>query len=120
MSRDPGAYIEHSLIGSARSRGCLTAAVEDLKRRGFTEDFAPAGDRLRGATSGRMFAPDDLVIREHHRFEGMSDPDDMSVVYAIESGSGVRGTLVDAFGVYASPAVAAILARIPIRPKRAG
>jgi hypothetical protein len=48
----------------------------------------------------------------------MSDPDDMAIVYAIESGSGVRGTLVDAFGVYASPAVADVLARIPVRPSR--
>ena len=56
----------------------------------------------------------DLVIREFHRFEGISDPDDMAIVYAIESKSGVRGTFADAFGVYADPATAAVLGAIPM------
>ena len=49
-----------------------------------------------------------------HRFEGESDPDDMSVVYAIESQDGTRGVLVDAFGTYADPHVAEILKQVPI------
>ena len=53
------------------------------------------------------------MIREFHRFEGISDPDDMAIVYAIESKSGVRGTFADAFGVYADPATAAVLRRDP-------
>lgn len=118
MAENPGPYTEHSLIGSSTPSGCVASAVEDLNRRGFTEHFAADGDHLRGQASGRMFAPDELVIREHHRFEGVSDPDDMAIVYAIESGSGIRGTLVDAFGVYASPVIAAVVDRIPIRPQR--
>ena len=39
----------------------------------------------------------------------------MSIVYAIESRDGTRGTLVDAFGVYADPAVGSILEHVPIR-----
>jgi hypothetical protein len=35
--------------------------------------------------------------------------------HAIESREGTRGTLVDAFGVYASPAVAAVLEGVPFR-----
>jgi hypothetical protein len=74
-----------------------------------------SGDGLRAAEGGRTFRADELLIREFHRFEGVSDPDDMSIVYAIESRDGTRGTLVDAFGVYASPAVALVLERVPIR-----
>ena len=61
------------------------------------------------------FNAPELVIRAYHRFEGVSDPDDMAIVYAIESHSGVRGTLVDAFGVYADPAVGVFLDGVPIR-----
>jgi hypothetical protein len=93
----------------------LAATLDDLERRGFTERFEAAGDRLRAAGSGRTFRADELTIREFHRFEGVSDPDDMSIVYAIEGGDGTRGTLVDAFGVYASPAVGRVLASVPIR-----
>jgi hypothetical protein len=74
-----------------------------------------AGDGLRSAEGGKTFRAEDLLIREFYRFEGVSDPDDMSIVYAIESRDGTRGTLVDAFGVYASPAVGRVLEHVPIR-----
>ena len=38
----------------------------------------------RSAPAGRS-APEDLVIRTFYRFEGVSDPDDMAIVYAIET-----------------------------------
>lgn len=96
----------------------MDGALDDLARRGFTEHFAVFGDRLRAVGGGQTFTADELMIREYYRFEGVSDPDDMSIVYAIETRDGTRGTLVDAFGVYSNPAVSAFLDDVPIR--RAG
>jgi hypothetical protein len=90
----------------------LSATMEDLARQGFTEHFAVAGDRLRSLNSGRAFGADEVVIQEYHRFEGVSDPDDMSIVYALESASGARGTLVDAFGVYSDPTISAFMNKV--------
>ncbi|HET8578497.1 MAG TPA: hypothetical protein VFO18_15485, partial [Methylomirabilota bacterium] len=53
--------------------------------------------------------------REYYRFEGVSDPDDMAIVYAIEGKGGIRGILADAFGVYSDPATSAVLENVPIR-----
>jgi hypothetical protein len=64
--------------------------------------------------------PKDLVIREYYRFEGISDPDDMAILYAIESTSGVRGTLADAFGVYSDPATSEVMQDVPIRANGSG
>jgi hypothetical protein len=61
-------------------------------------------DVLRAPGSAQEFQANEVVIRQYRRFEGISAPDDMSIVYAIERSTGTRGTLVDAFGVYASPA----------------
>ena len=99
--------------------GCATlaTAVDELVHRGFTERFRVASGRIEAAGTGTAFSAKDLVIREYRRFEGISDPDDMAILYAIESVSGVRGTLADAFGVYADPAVTAALADVPIRPE---
>ena len=58
------------------------------------------------------------MIAEYHRFEGVSDPGDMSIVYAIETRSGIRGTLVDAFGVYADPRVGAFVKEVALRRTR--
>ena len=96
----------------------LTGTLADLADRGFTEAFTVAGDGLRITDTTRVFRAEDLTIREFHRFEGVSDPDDMSIVYAIESRDGTRGTLVDAFGVYSNPAVTRVLERVPIRLAR--
>ena len=93
----------------------LAGVLDDLAQRGFSERFGVAGDGLRVDEDGKIFRADELMIREFHRFEGVSDPDDMSIVYAIESRDGTRGTLVDAFGVYANPAVSSVLERVPIR-----
>jgi hypothetical protein len=93
----------------------VACAVDDLTRRGFTEDFRVVDGALRAIGTGETARAQDLVIREVHRFEGVSDPDDMAIVYGVEGKNGVRGTLVDAFGVYSDPALSALLERVPIR-----
>lgn len=88
---------------SANQYESLLEAIEDLARRGFMENFMLVEGGLWASGRGRVYRPGELVIVEHHRFEGESNPDDMSVVYAIECRDGVRGIVVDAFGAYASP-----------------
>src|SRR6266446_10870188 len=98
-------------VAAYRSVGYLTvaAAVDDLTRRGFTEDFHVVDGKLRATGTGETVTSEDLVIREYHRFEGISDPDDMAIVYGVETVSGTRGTVVDVFGVYSDPALSAAL-----------
>ena len=93
----------------------LSGAIERLVGRGFTANFGVVGDRLRAFDSGKTFGAHELIIREFQRFEDVSDPDDMAIVYVIESTDGTRGSLVDAFGTYASPTVGAFLRGVPIR-----
>jgi hypothetical protein len=90
----------------------LSEAMESLVRRGFTEHFGVTGDQLRGFESGKTFGSQDIIIRGYERFEGVSDPDDMAILYALESSSGLHGTLVDAFGVYSNPVIGAYLKRV--------
>jgi hypothetical protein len=59
--------------------------------------------------------PKDLVITQIYRFEGMNDPSDSAVVYALESSQGKKGLLIDAYGVYADEHKVAFLKNIPIR-----
>ena len=93
----------------------LAEAVDGLTRRGFSAIFRVDNGRFRVAGRDETFRPQDLTIHEFYRFEGVSDPDDMEIVYAISSASGVRGTLTDAFGVYSDPAKSAALEGVPIR-----
>ena len=90
----------------------LAGVMQKLTGRGFTEQFKAVPEGLRAVRSGHIFGPGEVTIVENYRFEGESDPDDMSIVYAIETRSGVRGTLIDAFGVYADPQVGAFLRNV--------
>lgn len=46
------------------------------------------------------FIEEDFEVDEFYRFEGMSSTDDNSILYAISSKNGIKGLLVDAYGVY--------------------
>ncbi len=98
----------------------LAGALDELARRGFTARFQVFDGGLRAAGGEETMRPKDLVVREYYRFEGISDPDDMAILYAIESTSGVRGTLADAFGVYSDPVTSAVMQDIPIRANGSG
>jgi hypothetical protein len=99
----------------------LASVMDDLTRQGFTEQFMSVGEGVRGVQSGLTFRAGQVTIVVYHRFEGVSDPDDMSILYALETVGGIRGTLADAFGVYADPFVGAFVGdaavRRPPRPR---
>jgi hypothetical protein len=107
-------------IINAEAYTTLAGALDELARRGFTERLQVFDGGLRVAGGGATMRAKDLVIREYYRFEGISDPDDMAILYAIESTSGVRGTLADAFGVYSDPATSAVMEDVPIRANGSG
>jgi len=54
-------------------------------------------------------------VDEFHRFEGMSNPDDNSIVFAISSDDGIKGTLVDAYGIYADSLTESMIKKLVIK-----
>ena len=82
-------------------QGCLAKMLST----GFTDDFKAIDEGLKSLRTNKVYAPEEVKIVNFYRFEGASDPDDMSILYAIETNDGLKGTLVDAYGPYASPEV---------------
>ena len=82
----------------------LSVVLERLKERGYTEDFNLKSDGIdRGQGDLRLSAAD-FNIDEYYRFEGSSDPGDSAIVYAISSEKyGIKGVMVNAYGIYADP-----------------
>ena len=79
----------------------LVDALQDLKVRGYINDFNLKPYCLECVTLNLQLHPEDFEIKEMYRFEDDSTPDDNSVLYAIESKDAVKGVLVDAYGNYA-------------------
>ena len=114
MSRLPSRRC-YTVCMSFKTYMTMADAMRDLERRGFTANFEPIAKALHVLGREKTYQPSDLTIVEHHRFEGASDPDEMSVVYAIEAQDGTRGVLVDAYGVYSNPDLSAFLKDVQMR-----
>ena len=78
----------------------LSQAITALKTRGYTNDFNLHPEWIECQPLNQKLRPEEFHVDEVHRFEGMTNPDDSSVLYAIASTGGLKGLLVDAYGVY--------------------
>jgi hypothetical protein len=94
----------------------LVEATNDLMKRGYIANLSLEGDTIDDKDQNIHMAPDDFEIDEFYRFEGPSNPDDMSIVYAVSSDKyNLKGVLVNAYGTYANNSLSAIEAKLHYR-----
>ncbi|MCB0516016.1 MAG: phosphoribosylpyrophosphate synthetase [Chitinophagales bacterium] len=78
----------------------LSEAINALRKQGYVEDFNLQTDAL--VCRDTKMLHNEFTIDKYFRFEGNSNPDDSSILYAISSEKHQRkGILVNAYGVYA-------------------
>ena len=95
----------------------VTQAVSGLAGRGYTLNFNLSGGHLSWIEEGIHLRPEEFNIDEVHRFEGDTDPGDEMVVYAISASSkGIKGILVNAFGVYSDQISDDLMAKLKQSP----
>jgi len=91
----------------------LVEATNDLMKRGYTENLSLEGDTVDDKEKKIKMTADDFEIDEFYRFEGASNPDDMSIIYAVNSSKyNLKGVLVNAYGTYADTSKSAIQAKL--------
>jgi hypothetical protein len=78
----------------------LSEAMIALKKSGYDVDFNIHSDRIESSDAKYKLKPEEFHVDELHRFEGMTNPDDSAILYAISSSKGIKGLLVDAYGAY--------------------
>lgn len=75
----------------------LLECVVALKKLGYTDPLSMTEATFRNGN--KSLDPAEFTVDSYHRFEGQTDPADMSVVYAVSSGSlGLKGLLIGAYG----------------------
>ena len=96
-----------------RSYETLVDATNDMNKRGYTANLSLEGDTLDDKEKDVHMGADDFEIDEFYRFEGESNPSDMSIVYAIRSPKyNLKGVLVNAYGMYADDGESALHAKL--------
>ncbi|MFZ4263726.1 phosphoribosylpyrophosphate synthetase [Sphingobacterium sp. HJSM2_6] len=79
----------------------LSEAVNDLQRLGYVTDFLINEDGSCIYCSGGNIelSPDEFEIDLIYRFEGMTDPADESILFAISSKDNlIKGLVINSFG----------------------
>lgn len=92
----------------------MVESIEEFRKKGYTEDFIVEDEFLKCKTTGESFRSEDVKIDHTERYEGESNPDDMSIVYAISANTGTKGILIDAYGVYADMSVSEFIKSVPL------
>lgn len=82
----------------------LSQAVNDLIKRGYTTDFLIEAEKdclicKNEGSEVKELSPEEFQIDEIYRFEGMTDPDDESIVFAISSPvHNIKGIVINSYG----------------------
>ena len=84
----------------------MTAILEVLTGTGYTTQFKATTKGIQSLSTNKLYKSDEVSINHFYRFEGESNPDDSSIIYAIEANSGEKGTLIDSYGIYSDPLIA--------------
>lgn len=87
---------------SSKKMETVSQYINWARTEGFDQDFSICNKVICTTNEPKKTYPaKDAKIVGFSRFEGDSDPGDSSIVYMIETKDGKKGTLVDAYGMYA-------------------
>lgn len=75
---------------------CLQKMITD----GYVNDFSFADDGIVLRQTKKTYKPNEVKVINILKFEGNADPGDNAILYTIETNDGMKGTLVDALGIY--------------------
>lgn len=95
----------------------LSQAVEGLKALGYDQDLELKQDGVACPALNYDIKASEFEVDQVHRFEGMTNPGDASVLYAISSDKyQLKGILIDAYGAYANPPSREMLQKLKYEP----
>lgn len=92
----------------------LGKCLVNLEADGYTDQYQIVNGRLHSLKNEKTYLPKDVTAMNFYRFEGISNPDDMSILYAVETIDGGKGTLIDAYGLYADAKIGEFMKEVEI------
>ena len=88
--------------------------VDRLTKAGYVDVFRGEPGGIRGAKTGLLHQPEELEVRIIERFEGISNPEDETIVLALDCKThGCRGTYVAPYGKDMPSTDATLIRKIP-------
>lgn len=98
--------------------GTLSETINSLIKLGYTYDFNVHEECLVCHQYNVTLSPEDFHIDKVYRFEGESNPDDQSILYAISSSKHkIKGTLVNGYGISSDETTSTLIEKLQINSK---
>ena len=96
----------------------MVEALTSLNKQGYRYSFKVSNKKAVCIETKDEFSAKEMTIVEFHRFEGDTDPADMSVIYVVECTNGLKGCLIDAYGSYADEQMSEFLSEIKVAERK--
>ncbi|MDO6806999.1 hypothetical protein Q4603_00185 [Zobellia galactanivorans] len=88
-------------------------AMNAYEKKGYTRRFRYEAGTLVDLETHKGYTPQEITIVKEIRYEGMSDPEDLSILYIIETNDAIKGTFLMAYGPSADTETGAFFTAIP-------
>ncbi len=87
--------------------------IREYEKLGFTDSYRFINNSLKSSESEKYYDPKEITIVKEHRYEGMSNPSDTSILYIIKTADGGKGTLLAGYGPKANFDLFEFIKKIP-------
>jgi len=72
--------------------------IDEYVEKGYTSSYKLEDGKIKDLQTDKSFDPKGVTIVESFRYEGMSNPSDMTIMYALHTSDGHKGTLLLPYG----------------------
>ncbi|ALM06911.1 hypothetical protein SB49_03160 [Sediminicola sp. YIK13] len=87
--------------------------IDEYQKKGYTHSYRFQDGQLVDVNSKIGYLPEDILIVAEHRYEGMSNPSDLSILYVLKTKEGNKGTFLMGYGPTANLEAADFFKEIP-------
>ncbi|KPM32123.1 Hypothetical protein I595_1772 [Croceitalea dokdonensis DOKDO 023] len=89
--------------------------ITAYSEKGFTQSYRIQDDMLIDLETKKKFEPEAVQIFAEHRFEGKTNPSDMSILYVLKTSDGKKGTVLANYSPASDTAMAEFFNNVPKR-----
>lgn len=82
----------------AQNFDTLSQAMQHYNQQGYTANFKLQSDCIENSDDDITIKPNNFTVDAVHRFEGMTNPADNMIMYAITYNDNKKGVAVEAYG----------------------
>jgi hypothetical protein len=91
----------------------MVNVLTDLRKQGYKLDFRVTPEGMLSSNDDKtLLTPEQVRIVNFYRFEGESNPDDMAILYVLETNTGLKGTISDAYGLYSDDTIESFMKQV--------